>query len=280
MQRSIAVCVGAGLLAGLAAALYLVPAAPGKPNLPAKPTTVVVTAGKPTELGFKLSKFSNLRPGTFVFKVTNRGVVTHDFKICTKPATNSKANACVGKVTKMLKTGKTATLTVKLTKKGKYEFLCTVPGHAGAGMKGLLGVGVKVTAAAEAAKASTSPSGSTGTQGEAAPPPTTTTPATSGSGSASSTCASPVTTNVDVNMFDFGFTVTPSTAPCGTLNITERNTGNVEHNFDIKGQAGAIIQPGETSTFKANLTPGQAGYICDVPGHDGLGMVGTMTITG
>jgi uncharacterized cupredoxin-like copper-binding protein len=80
-------------------------------------------------------------------------------------------------------------------------------------------------------------------------------------------------------MFDFGFTVTPSSAPCGTLVITERNTGNVEHNFDIKGQAGAIIQPGQSSTFRANLTPGSASYICDVPGHDGLGMVGTMTIT-
>jgi len=36
---------------------------------------------------------------------------------------------------------------VKLTKSGKYEYLCAVPGHAAAGMKGLIGIGVAVTAA-------------------------------------------------------------------------------------------------------------------------------------
>ena len=32
------------------------------------------------------------------------------------------------------------TLVVNLTKAGKYEYLCTVPGHAAAGMKGLVTV--------------------------------------------------------------------------------------------------------------------------------------------
>ena len=36
--------------------------------------------------------------------------------------------------------GKSTTLTVKLLKAGKYKFLCTVPGHAAAGMKGVLTV--------------------------------------------------------------------------------------------------------------------------------------------
>ena len=185
----------------------------------------------------------------------------HTFEICSSATGTTKTNACKGRVTTSLKPGRSQTLTVTL-KKGKYEYLCTVPGHAKLGMKGVLGVAV-------------TPPPPVPTSTTTTPPATTTT--TPGG---TSTCASPQTTNIDVNMFDFGFTVTPKTAPCGTLVITERNTGNVEHNFDIKGQAGAIIQAGQSSSFRATLTPGSATYICDVPGHDGLGMNGSMTITG
>ena len=111
-----------------------------------KVTIVAVTAGKPSELAFKLSKFSNLPVGTVRFNVTDGGALSHDFKLCTAPSATSAKNACVGKVTPMLKHGQKAILTVVITKKGKYEYLCTVPGHAGAGMKGLVGIGVPVTA--------------------------------------------------------------------------------------------------------------------------------------
>jgi uncharacterized cupredoxin-like copper-binding protein len=37
--------------------------------------------------------------------------------------------------------GQTAKLTVTFAKKGSYPYLCTVPGHASAGMKGVLRVG-------------------------------------------------------------------------------------------------------------------------------------------
>ncbi len=88
-------------------------------------TTVTVTAGKPSELKFTLSKRS-VPAGTVTFKVTNKGAAIHDFKIA-------------GKKTKPLAAGKSATLRVTL-KKGKAAFLCTVPGHAAAGMKGTLTV--------------------------------------------------------------------------------------------------------------------------------------------
>jgi uncharacterized cupredoxin-like copper-binding protein/mono/diheme cytochrome c family protein len=126
----------------------------------AKVTVVTVTAGKPSELAFKLSKLSALPVGAVTFRVKNAGALSHDFKLCTTTVTTSAKNACVGKVTKMLKAGQSTTLAVVLKRKGKYEFLCTVPGHAGAGMKGLLGIGVKVTAASTSASATSS--GSTG----------------------------------------------------------------------------------------------------------------------
>lgn len=91
----------------------------------ASATTVTATAGKPSELRFTLSKKTIVK-GVTTFKVTNKGKLSHDFKIA-------------GKKTPMVKAGKVATLKVTL-KAGKFAFLCTVPGHAAAGMKGTLTV--------------------------------------------------------------------------------------------------------------------------------------------
>jgi len=109
------------VLCGAVAGLALAAPALSAPNA----TTVTVTAGKPSELRFTLSKKS-VAAGAVTFKVTNKGTSTHDFKIA-------------GKTTKKLAPGKSATLKVTL-KKGKAAFLCTLPGHAAAGMKGTLTV--------------------------------------------------------------------------------------------------------------------------------------------
>src|SRR3954454_296377 len=85
----------------------------------ARATTVTVTAGSPSEFKFKLSK-SSVPAGAVTFKVTNKGNLPHDFKIA-------------GKTTPLLQSGKTATLKVTI-KKGANSYLCTVSGHAAAGM--------------------------------------------------------------------------------------------------------------------------------------------------
>jgi len=76
---------------------------------------------KATEFHFALST-RTARHGLFIFKVTNRGHVKHDFKIA-------------GKNTPLIAPGKSATLRVTLTK-GPHKYICTVIGHAAAGMKG------------------------------------------------------------------------------------------------------------------------------------------------
>lgn len=81
--------------------------------------TVKVTA---TEMKFALTPKSAPK-GSVTFVVANKGKLPHDFKIA-------------GKKTAKLAPGKTARLTVRLAKAGKYAFLCTLPGHAAAGMKG------------------------------------------------------------------------------------------------------------------------------------------------
>jgi uncharacterized cupredoxin-like copper-binding protein len=100
----------------------LVPLASARPERQtrAAATTVQVKGG---EFFFRLSAKSVAKPGkvTFVFK--NIGHVSHDFKIN-------------GKRTPLIGPGKTAKLLVTFKKKGKYPYLCTVPGHAAAGMKG------------------------------------------------------------------------------------------------------------------------------------------------
>ena len=115
------------VIAVLAAAVTLVAAvsAFGGSNA-SSATTVNVTAGKPSEFHFILSKKTIVK-GRTTFKVTNKGTIEHNFRIA-------------GKKTVLIKPGKTATLKVTFTKKGKFPFLCTVPSHAAAGMKGTLTV--------------------------------------------------------------------------------------------------------------------------------------------
>jgi len=100
--------------------------------------TVTVTAGKPSEFRFVLST-KTVRHGTVTFKYTNKGKLTHDFSICTKPTTKA-ANACASKGTPTLSPGSSATLKFTFAKAGTYEYICKVPGHAAAGMKGLIKV--------------------------------------------------------------------------------------------------------------------------------------------
>ena len=114
--------LGAVVLGSLVAAV----SAFGGATEQAATTTVAVTAGKPGIFSFTLSK-KVVPKGTVVFKVANKGSIAHDFKIA-------------GKKTPNLAAGRSATLKVVLAKSGKYPFLCTLPGHAAGGMKGVLTV--------------------------------------------------------------------------------------------------------------------------------------------
>ena len=127
----IAVAVGLGLAVACTWVLSASAAVRG--------TTVTVTAGKPSTFAFTLSTKS-VKTGSVTFKVTNKGTIPHTFKVCSAATKSDSANSCSGKVTPSLSPGKSATLTVTFSKKGSYEYLCTIPGHAAAGMKGLLKV--------------------------------------------------------------------------------------------------------------------------------------------
>jgi uncharacterized cupredoxin-like copper-binding protein len=93
----------------------------GSKQKEAVPLKVAVTA---TDFKFAL-KPKTAKKGTVVFTVTNKGDVAHDFKIA-------------GKKTKSLAAGKKQAITVKFAKAGRFAYICTLPGHAAAGMKGTL----------------------------------------------------------------------------------------------------------------------------------------------
>jgi uncharacterized cupredoxin-like copper-binding protein len=124
-----------GVVTALIGIFVVIPAVAGAAT---KGTTVNVTAGKPTELAFTLSTKS-VKKGAVTFKVTNSGALSHDFKVCSSNK-GGTASSCSGKATAMISPKGTATLSVTFSKPGKYEYLCTVPGHAAAGMKGLITV--------------------------------------------------------------------------------------------------------------------------------------------
>ena len=102
----------------------LVAAAPvaARPSAAAA-TTVTVTM---KEFKFTLSK-TKVPHGKVTFKLVNKGSLPHDFKIA-------------GKKSPMVSPKKTKLFVVTLNKKGKFKYICTVPGHAAAGMKGTLTV--------------------------------------------------------------------------------------------------------------------------------------------
>ncbi len=87
-------------------------------------STIQVKGG---EFFFRLSTKSIAKPGKATFVFTNIGHVAHDFKID-------------GEVTPLIQPGQTTKLAVTFTKAGSYPYLCTVPGHAEAGMKGTFSV--------------------------------------------------------------------------------------------------------------------------------------------
>jgi uncharacterized cupredoxin-like copper-binding protein len=112
--------VGLGTVVASAALLWALPA-----TATHQATTVTVTEGSPSEFHITV-KPTSVAAGSVTFKVTNKGNLPHDFKIG-------------GKKTKLLSPGSSASLTVTL-KKGSAAYLCTVSGHAAAGMKGNLTV--------------------------------------------------------------------------------------------------------------------------------------------
>ncbi len=109
------------IAAAVAAAATIIAAAPAM----AAPKTINVSTSKTDTFKFK-GMPATLTAGTYVFAYTNNSGIGHDLKVGTvKTPVFSKG---------------TKTVKVTLKKGTRVKYLCTVPGHAQAGMKGTITV--------------------------------------------------------------------------------------------------------------------------------------------
>jgi plastocyanin len=115
-----------------AAAPIQAPASAAAPPSAAAPVDAKVVA---TDLKFTPASI-NARAGQPV-KITfeNKGVIEHDL---TFPG--MKADKPADALHVVARAGQTATLEFTPTTAGKYEYVCTIPGHKEAGMKGTINV--------------------------------------------------------------------------------------------------------------------------------------------
>jgi hypothetical protein len=87
---------------------------------------------------------------------------------------------------------------------------------------------------------------------------------------------------VQVSMFEYGFSFSPSTIPSGNVTFVLTDTGSVTHNLDIQGvKVGPFLNLGQSASVTVSLQAGHVyTYLFDVPGHAELGMTGSFTPTG
>ena len=175
-----------------------------------------------------------------------QGQDPHDFKIA-------------GKKTKTLNPGKKATLRVVFKKKGRFAYVCTLPGHARLGMKGVLGVGV--------------------TPPKPAPPTTTS--------DDDDHAAAPADRHRRYGEHDrdrqhvrVPLRPLAGERPLGPGHVRDHEQGPGGPQLGRRrGKAGALLGPGQTETWTVSLPPKGYTGVCDVPFHVERGMTTSVTVT-
>ena len=88
---------------------------------------------------------------------------------------------------------------------------------------------------------------------------------------------------IAVEAKEYAFVPRDVTAPAGPVTFSVRNSGNLEHKFEIySGEARvdgiASLGSGVTKDLTVTLQPGAYILICKLNGHDQLDMKGTLTV--
>jgi uncharacterized cupredoxin-like copper-binding protein len=197
---------------------------------PSQKGTAVSTAiaVRMTEYTFTLS--ANSAPvGTVVFTVTNDGKAPHNFSIA-------------GRTTADLAPGASATLSVKFTTAGAQPYLCTLPGHAQAGMQGTFTI-----------------KGSSATG-----KPTAILSATEKEWRIT------LTTSTGAKV---------KSVKRGVIRFKVKNVGVLPHNFVIAKHQTILVKPGRRAVLNVSLKRGRYRYVCSIAGHAAKGMKGVLVVT-
>jgi quinohemoprotein ethanol dehydrogenase len=196
------------------------------PSFAAARTTTNIDVSM-TEYTFKLSA-SHSPVGRVAFRVKNDGLSPHNFAIA-------------GQQTAELAPGASQTIIVNFTSPGPQPYLCTLPGHADAGMQGTFTI--------------------TGSAGKAKPVAVLN--ATEKEWKIRLTTA----TGARVR-----------SVRQGLVRFRIRNTGTIAHNFVIARHQSALLEPERRTTLNVMLKPGRYGYRCSVFGHAARGMRGVLVV--
>ena len=86
-------------------------------------------------------------------------------------------------------------------------------------------------------------------------------------------------------MTEYRFDPRHVTARSG-VELTVRNDGQLAHNLTVERDYGAhqkliatdTFLAGESRTLRVDLSPGRYAMVCTVPGHEQLGMVGSIKV--
>jgi plastocyanin len=114
--------------------------------------------------------------------------------------------------------------------------------------------------------------------------PTAGTSATSTPAVASPAAGSPAVA-VDIEVLDFSLDpdAVSVTGPAVSLAVT--NAGPTVHNVKVREGSGTVIfgtrdlRQGESETATNDLAPGTYVLFCSLPGHESLGITGSLTVT-
>lgn len=108
--------------------------------------------------------------------------------------------------------------------------------------------------------------------------------ASSSAPSAASSAASPSAGGPTVRLVDFALDPPTLSAAIGST-ITVVNAGKSPHNLWVRDGAGHVLAktpdlaPGQQASFRLDLPAGSYADYCEEPGHESLGMKGSLTIT-
>ena len=109
-----------------------------------------------------------------------------------------------------------------------------------------------------------------------------------GAPTASPSAASPIAGAADpIAVIERDFEITPAelSVDAGTVALQVTNEGPTPHNVTVRDADGDIVlatrnlRRGESEEISGTLESGEYTTYCSLPGHESLGMVGTLTVT-
>jgi uncharacterized cupredoxin-like copper-binding protein len=127
--------------------------------------------------------------------------------------------------------------------------------------------------------------GSAATQAPGAATPAATTPAASAVAPSAAGASSVATNATPITERDFKFDTPDVTVKGEAVSLAVTNAGPTVHDLTIRDDAGKVLgetedlKPGASETLSVQLAAGTYTIFCSLPGHESLGLKGTLTVT-